>query len=69
MPLQNSGPISLSNIQSEFGGTNPISLSEYRGDGGTPVRSKTYKTSTAPLLHSPYPTSSLVAAVAAAEMA
>jgi hypothetical protein len=29
MPLQSTGVISLSNIQTEFGGTNPISLSEY----------------------------------------
>ena len=29
MVLQNTGPISFSQIQSEFGGTNPISLSEY----------------------------------------
>ena len=31
MVLQSSGAISLSNIQNEFGGTNPISLSEYYG--------------------------------------
>lgn len=29
MTLQSNGPISLSDIQVEFGGTNPISLSEY----------------------------------------
>ena len=29
--LQSSGPISLANIQTEFGGSNPISLSEYYG--------------------------------------
>lgn len=29
MPLQTSGAISLSQIQTEFGGTNPISLNEY----------------------------------------
>ena len=29
MPLQSSGAISLSQIQTEFGGSNPISLSEY----------------------------------------
>jgi hypothetical protein len=29
MVLQSSGPISFSNIQTEFGGANPISLSEY----------------------------------------
>jgi len=31
MVLQTSGPISLANIQTEFGGSNPISLSEYYG--------------------------------------
>ena len=29
MALQSSGAISLENIQTVFGGTNPISLSEY----------------------------------------
>jgi|TARA_B110000902_G_scaffold118822_2_gene139326 hypothetical protein len=29
MPLQTSGAISLANIQTEFGGSNPISLNEY----------------------------------------
>lgn len=33
MPLQSSGPISFSQIQSEFGGTNPISISEYYRGG------------------------------------
>jgi hypothetical protein len=34
MVLQSIGPISLSNIQTEFGGTNPIQMSEYyRGNG------------------------------------
>ena len=36
MALQTSGAISLANIQTEFGGSNPISLSEYYG-GGTYV--------------------------------
>lgn len=36
MALQTSGPISLANIQTEFGGSNPISLSEYYA-GGTYV--------------------------------
>ena len=36
MALQSSGAISLSDIQTEFGGSNPISLSEYYG-GGTYV--------------------------------
>jgi len=31
MALQTSGPISLNDIQTEFGGSNPISLSEYYG--------------------------------------
>jgi alpha-glucuronidase len=34
MTLQTSGAISLANIQTEFGGSNPISLSEYYGMGG-----------------------------------
>lgn len=33
MALQSSGAISLANIQSEFGGSNPISLSEYYRNG------------------------------------
>lgn len=34
MALQNSGPISISQIQTEFTGSNPISISEYyRGAG------------------------------------
>ena len=33
MPLQDSGAISLSDIQDEFGGDKPISLSEYYKDG------------------------------------
>lgn len=31
MTLQSSGPISLANVQTEFGGSNPISISEYYG--------------------------------------
>ena len=31
MTLPSSGPLSLSQIQAEFGGSNPISLSEYYG--------------------------------------
>ncbi len=34
MALQSSGAISLANIQTEFGGSNPISLSEYYRGGG-----------------------------------
>jgi hypothetical protein len=33
MALPNSGPLSLSDIQTEFGGSNPISLSEYYKGG------------------------------------
>lgn len=33
MPIQSSGAISLSDIQNEFGGANPISLSEYYRGG------------------------------------
>ena len=33
MTLQSSGPIKLSEIQSEFGGINPIALSEYYSGG------------------------------------
>jgi hypothetical protein len=37
MALQESGAISLGDIQTEFGGTNPISISEYYGaDTGVP---------------------------------
>ena len=37
MPLQTSGAISLSDIQGEFGGSNPISISEYvRGGSYVP---------------------------------
>lgn len=32
MTLQSSGAISLANVQTEFGGSNPISISEYYGD-------------------------------------
>lgn len=34
MPLPSSGPLSLNDIQTEFGGTNPISLNEYYAGGG-----------------------------------
>jgi hypothetical protein len=38
MPLQTSGAISLSQVQSEFGGSNPISMSEYyRGGSYVPT--------------------------------
>ena len=36
MALQTSGAISFANIQSEFGGVNPISLSEYYGKSSLP---------------------------------
>jgi len=35
MTIQPSGPISLSDLQTEFGGSNPISLNEYYRGGGT----------------------------------
>jgi hypothetical protein len=34
MVLPSSGPLTLANIQTEFGGSNPISLSEYYAGGG-----------------------------------
>lgn len=34
MAIPSSGPLTLSDIQTEFGGTNPISLSEYYAGGG-----------------------------------
>jgi hypothetical protein len=38
MPLQTSGAISLSQVQSEFGGANPVSMSEYyRGGSYVPT--------------------------------
>lgn len=33
MPLQSSGPISLADIQTEFGGVNPIGIDEYYAGG------------------------------------
>lgn len=37
MAIPGSGPVSLGDIQTEFGGTNPISISEYYGaDAGVP---------------------------------
>ena len=38
MALQTSGPISLLNVQGEFGGSNPIGINEYYGaDSGVPT--------------------------------
>ena len=38
MALPSSGPISLLDIQNEFGGTNPIGINEYYGAaGGVPT--------------------------------
>lgn len=34
MAIPSSGPITLANIQTEFGGSNPISLGEYYAGGG-----------------------------------
>jgi len=39
MALQNTGPISCSDIQAEYGGTSPISLSEYYNRANAPVSS------------------------------
>ena len=36
MALPGSGTLALSDIQTEFGGSNPISISEYYGSGGAP---------------------------------
>ena len=46
MTLQSSGAISLSNLQSEYGGSNPISMSEYyRGGSYVQTSSSTQTTS------------------------
>ncbi len=34
MPIGSSGALSFSDIQTEFGGSNPIALSEYYAGGG-----------------------------------
>jgi hypothetical protein len=34
MPIPASGPVTFANIQTEFGGANPIGLSEYYAGGG-----------------------------------
>jgi hypothetical protein len=41
MPLQSSGAITLSNIQTEFGGANPIALNEYYRNAGRVDRTVT----------------------------
>jgi hypothetical protein len=41
MTLQTSGAISLSQVQSEYGGSNPISMSEYYRNGGSVPNSVT----------------------------
>ena len=41
MTLQTSGAISLSQVQSEYGGSNPISMSEYYRNGGNVPNSVT----------------------------
>lgn len=53
MTLPTSGPLALSDIQTEFGGTNPISLSEYYA-GGANVPSGTSGT------NGPVPTSGTI---------
>lgn len=37
MAIPTSKPLSLSAVQTEYGGSNPISMSEYRGDGNAPA--------------------------------
>jgi len=37
MPIPTSKPLSLSAVQTEYGGTNPIGMSEYRGLGNAPA--------------------------------
>ena len=49
MALQTSGAISFLNLQNEFGGSNPISISEYyRGGGLVPSTRTTYVTTYEP---------------------
>ena len=49
MALQTSGAISLLNLQNEFGGSNPINISEYyRGGGRVPSTRTTYVTTYEP---------------------
>lgn len=49
MALQTSGAISLLNLQNEFGGSNPISISEYyRGGGLVPSTRTTFVTTYEP---------------------
>ena len=56
MALQGSGQIKLSEIQTEFGGSNPIGLSEYYGKGNAPASGEIqigadfYGTSNAPVV-------------------
>lgn len=37
MAIPTSKPLSLSTVQTEYGGSNPIGMSEYRGDGNAPA--------------------------------
>ena len=37
MAITGSGQVSLGDIQTEYGGSNPIQLSEYYGDGNAPA--------------------------------
>ena len=37
MAIPTSKPLSLSTVQTEYGGSNPINMSEYRGDGNAPA--------------------------------
>jgi hypothetical protein len=60
MALQTSGAISLANVQTEFGGVNPISISEYYGKAagipasGTISLSVFYGASAGPVTNDPY---------------
>jgi hypothetical protein len=63
MAIPGTGQIGLSTVQGEFGGTNPINMSEYRGSGGVNITGQmslgAYRgTSAAPAVsHSVSPTS------------
>ena len=49
MALQTSGPISLSQVQGEFGGSNPISLSEYYRGGAYTTSNNTSVPTSGPI--------------------
>lgn len=73
MPLPTSGPISFSDIQAEFGGTDPISLSEYYAGGayvpaGTTGTNGAVPSSGAISLFNFYGTSSVVISISDLEV-